>query len=300
MDPLNQQFRLKDGRRLGFAEYGLPEGRPVVYLHGWPSSRLEPYAVREVCHALGVRLIAPDRPGFGVSDFQPGRTIPDFAGDVGELANQLSLGQFAVLGVSGGGPYAAACAARIGGGLSAALLVCSVAPADAPDATKGMVAVNRWLLWMAHHTPRLAQCVARVCLWALWRKGQQVIPIQIERRLAPADQRALASQELRNALIASSVEALRHGLRAAAADGLLYGRPWGFSLQEIHCPVHLWHGEKDVVVPPAMGHFLADNIPGCQAHFYPEDGHFSLPFTRFDEILEKALPARPNPNSNHG
>jgi pimeloyl-ACP methyl ester carboxylesterase len=75
MDRLNQQIRLRDGRMLGFAEYGVPTGVPIVYFHGWPSSRLEPYAVREVCVQLGVRMIAADRPGFGLSDFQPGRTI---------------------------------------------------------------------------------------------------------------------------------------------------------------------------------------------------------------------------------
>jgi len=294
MDPLNQQFTLRDGRRLGFAEYGPGNGLPVVYFHGWPSSRLEPRAMTGTCDELGVRLLAPDRPGFGLSDFQPGRTIPDITVDVEQLADRLKLERFAVLGVSGGGPYAAACAARLAGRLSAALLVCSVGPADAPDATKDMVALNRCLLWMAHHTPRLAQCVARLCLRLIWKKGAQVIPKQIESRLPRADQRALASPELRQALIASSTEALRQGVRGAAADGLLYGRPWGFSLSEIHAPVYLWHGEKDIVVPPSMGHYLAKMIPNCRDHFYPEDGHFSLPFTRLREILEPVLPnARP-------
>jgi len=234
-------------------------------------------------------MIASDRPGFGLSDFKPRRTIPDFTRDVCELADHLGLQRFAALGVSGGGPYAAACAARIPERLSAALLVCSVAPADAPDATKGMVAVNRWLLSLAHRAPALAQCVAVVCLWAIWRRGEQVIPKQIEARLPPADKQALASPELRAALIASSVEALRKGVRAAAADGLLYGRPWGFSLQEINVPVHLWHGEKDVVVPPGMGRYLAATIPNCRASFFPHDGHFSLPFTRLREILKPVL-----------
>lgn len=286
MDRLNQQLTLRDGRRLGFAEYGPVTGLPVIYCHGWPSSRLEPRAMTRTCDELAVRLVAPDRPGFGLSDFQPGRTIPDFAGDVEQLADCLKLERFAVLGVSGGGPYAAACAARLSGRLSAALLVCSVGPADAPNATKDMVALNRCLLWMAHHTPRLAQGVARLCLRLIWKKGAQVIPKQIESRLPPADQRALTSQELRASLIASSTEALRHGVRAAAADGLLYGRPWGFSFKEIPAPVYLWHGEKDIVVPPAMGHYLADTIPNCHARFYPQDGHFSLPFTRLREILE--------------
>jgi len=288
MDRLNQKIRLRDGRNLGFAEYGIPKGIPIVYFHGWPSSRLEPYAGRDICAKMGVRLIAPDRPGFGLSDFQPRRTMVDFTNDVLELADNLDLQRFAALGVSGGGPYAAACAARIPGRMTATLLVCSVAPANSPEATKGMVAVNRWLLTMACQTPRLAQCVASICLWSIWGKGQQVIPAQIERRLPPADKQTLASPQLREALTASSVEALRRGVRAAAADGLLYGRPWGFLLEEIRAPVHLWHGELDVVVPSAMGHYLARTIPGCRARFYPQDGHFSLPFTRLPEILSAA------------
>jgi pimeloyl-ACP methyl ester carboxylesterase len=155
---------------------------------------------------------------------------------------------------------------------------------------KGMVAVNRWLLLMARRFPPLAQCIAGVCLWAIWRKGQEAIPKQIEVRLPLADQQALASRELRQALTAGSVEALRRGVRAAAAEGLLYARPWGFSLNEIRTPVFLWHGEMDIVVPAAMGHYLAEIIPTCHAQFHPQDGHFSLPFTRLREILKTAIP----------
>ena len=247
--------------------------------------------MRHVCEEMNVRLIAPDRPGFGLSDFQRGRTIPGFASDVSQLARELNLKSFAVFGISGGGPYAAACAAKIPEQITAALLVCSVAPADSPEATKGMVAVNRWLLSMARYFPRVAQCVAGVCFKVIWRKGEQAIPKQIEKRLCPADQQALTSQELRQSLTQSSVEALRNGVDGAVAEGLLYGKPWGFSLQEIRIPVFLWHGEKDVVVPATMGHYLATVIPNCQSLFYPEDGHFSLPFTRLREILGK-VPGR--------
>lgn len=243
----------------------------------------------QVCQDLGVRLIAVDRPGFGLSDFQPRRRMVDFADDLRQLAAQLGLKKFALLGVSGGGPYAAACAATIPRLLSAALLVCSLAPTDAPDTTKGMVRINRWLLLTARRLPRLSQWAGGLVLKAIWGKGEQVIPKQIEARLPAVDKEALASSQLREALIASSTEALRHGVRAATTEGLLYGQPWGFSLREIQVPVLLWHGEQDVVVPPAMGRYLAERIPGCQARFYPEDGHFSLPFIRIREILSSAV-----------
>jgi pimeloyl-ACP methyl ester carboxylesterase len=288
MDRSAQQMHLKDGRALGFAEYGQEDGFPVIYCHGWPSCRLEAYPMRHVCLDSGIRMIAPDRPGFGLSDFHPGRQIMDFPEDVRQLSAHLGLERFAILGISGGGPYAAACAALIPQQLSAVLLVCSMAPADAPEATAGMVAINRWLLSMARRFPRFAQAVAGICLRAIWHKGEQPIPKRIENRLPSTDREALASSELRQALIASSSQALLGGVRGAAVDGLLYGRPWGFSLNEIRAQVFLWHGEKDVVVPAAMGHYLADNIPGCKARFYPEDGHFSLPFTRLSEILKFA------------
>jgi pimeloyl-ACP methyl ester carboxylesterase len=289
MDPLNQRIRFPDGRVLGFAEYGRPDGAPVFYLHGWPSSRLEPYAMRDQCSELGVRLIAPDRPGLGLSDFYPGRSIPDFARDVQKLAEHLKLSRFAVLGVSGGGPYAAACAAVLAECVTNALLVCSVGPSDSPDATKGMVAVNRWLLATARRFPRIAQCIAGLCLRAIWRRGDQPLPKQIELRLPPSDRKALESQSLRRALTDASIEALRNGVRGAAADGLLYGKNWGFSLRDIRVPVFLWHGEADVIVPATMGHYLAANIPGCRAWFYPEDGHFSLPYNRLRDILTAAI-----------
>lgn len=289
MDLINQRIALRDGRALGFAEYGVPNGRPLIYLHGWPGSRLEPYAMRQGCARMGLRMIAPDRPGLGLSDFKPGRTLTDFADDVSELADYLGWNRFAVLGVSGGGPYAAACAARIPQRVTVALLVCGVGPADAPDAIKNMVAINRWLLAMARKFPRVAGGVAGLCLRVIWRKGHQVIPRQIEARLPPSDQKALENAELRQALIDSSTEALRRGVRGAAADGLLYAKPWGFALSEIGVPVFLWHGEADIVVPASMGHHLAENIPNCQAQFFPDDGHFSLPYNRLDEILKRVV-----------
>jgi len=288
-EKLNQRFELRDGRQLGYAEYGDLNGRPLFYFHGWPSSRLEPRTGQHICSRLGVRLIAPDRPGYGLSDFKNRLKISDWLADVRDLAENLGLERFAVMGVSGGGPYAAGCAATMPEHLSAVLLVSSVAPSDAPDATRGMVALHRCLLGLARTAPWLAQGVAGVCMRFFWRKGEQVIPEQVESRLPPADRRALASPELRAALTASSREALCNGMQAAVADGLLYARPWGFKLQQIRMPVHLWQGEKDVIVPPAMGRYLAQSLPDCRATFCPEDGHFSLAFERLEQILSIGL-----------
>jgi pimeloyl-ACP methyl ester carboxylesterase len=285
----NRQILLRDGRRLGFGEYGDTRGKPVLYFHGWPSSRLEARAMRGIIAEMEVRIIAPDRPGYGLSDFKPERAIVDWTDDVLALTDYLELTGFAVLGISGGGPYAAACAARLSQRLTRALLVCSMGPTDTPEATEGMVPLNRWLLAFARNAPWLAQRAAGFCLRTLWGTGDQVIPEQIESCLPQSDQQTLSDPELRRLLTESSREGLRPGVDGAAWDGFLFSRPWGFDLQRIQMPVHLWHGEKDVVVPASMGHFLANNIPGCVARFYPEDGHFSLPFGRMKEILRTAI-----------
>lgn len=285
----NQQILLQDGRCLGFAEYGDPRGKPIIYFHGWPSSRLEARTMREMVAEMGLRIIAPDRPGYGLSDFKPERAIVDWTDDVIALADHLDLNSFAVLGISGGGPYAAACGAKLSQRLTQVLLVCSMGPTDTPEATEGMVPLNRWLLGFARTAPWLAQRVAGFCLRTLWGTGDQVIPEQIEASLPPRDQQTLLDPELRRLLTESSREGLRPGVDGAAWDGFLFSRPWGFDLQQIRTPVRLWHGEKDVVVPVSMGHFLARNIPGCIAEFYPEDGHFSLPFSRMREILSAGI-----------
>ena len=287
-----QQLSLPDGRRLGFAEYGDPAGSPLFYFHGWPSSRLEAQAIDAAAASLRVRIIAPDRPGFGLSDFLPRRSMSQWPGDVCALASHLGVGSFDVLGVSGGGPYAAACAALIPDRLSSVLMVCSVAPCDMPHATDGMVRLNRWLLLFARKAPWLAEKVSKLCLWVLWHRGEQLTPKQIEQRLPEPDKQAVANAPLRQALIAASKEALRGGVGGAAWDGLLLARPWGFELQNIRIPVHLWHGERDIIVPCAMGRYLAKVIPNCQAKFCLEDGHFSLPYTRMGEILAQVFEKR--------
>ena len=284
-EKLHERFQLHDGRRLGFAEYGEPGAKAILYFHGWPSSRLEARVMRRAIAEMGLRVIAPDRPGYGLSDLKPGRAIGDWAQDAEALADHLNLARFAVLGISGGGPYAVACAAKLSARVTQALLVCSMGPTDSPESTQGMVGLNRFLLSFARSTPWLAQRLAGFCLRVLWGTGDQVIPEQIESCLPQRDQQTLADPELRRVLTESSREGLRPGVEGAAWDGLLFSRPWGFDLREIRVPVRLWHGEKDVVVPVSMGHFLAKNIPGCQARFYEEDGHFSLPFSRMREIL---------------
>lgn len=284
-DTLNQQVRLRDGRLLGFAEYGSAAGAPVFYFHGWPGSRLEPQMVGEPGADLDVRVIATDRPGYGLSEFQAERAMADWPGDVCQLANHLGLERFAVLGVSGGGPYAAACAAMVPGRVSAAAMVCSVSPLDSPEATRDMVPMNRWMLFLARHAPHLARKLGEMSLHIYWHYEREVLPRQILIHLPPADKQLLARPELQRVLLANWRESFRSGPHGMMWDGCLYAQPWGFRLEEIGVPVQVWQGEADVIVPPSMGRHCAELIPNCQARFLPGEGHFSLPINHIGEIL---------------
>jgi len=275
---------LSDGRILAWAEFGDPDGTPVFYFHGFPSSRLEAQFTHAAATALGVRVIAPDRPGYGCSDFKAGRMLTDWPDDVAELAGILSLNRFAVMGASGGGPYAAACAWKLGARLTTAGLVCALGPVGPNGVLSGMTPILRHGLGLSQRSPRLAR--------ALFSKGALTIGRRPDRfvatlaRLAPPPDRAVLRDAVaRRAIAACYGEAFRQGAAGAAHDLALYSAPWGFQLKEIAAPVYLWQGEEDATVPPAMGRYLARRIPNCRARFYPHEAHFSLALNRAVEIL---------------
>jgi pimeloyl-ACP methyl ester carboxylesterase len=150
-----KQIRLRDGRSLGYAEYGDPAGKPVIFFQGTPSSRLFHHPDESIAVSLGAHIITMDRPGFGLSDFQLGRTLLDWPDDVVELAKALKIDRFAVAGISGGGPYVAACALKIPQRLTAAAIISGVGPVDALGAIQGMRRIRRVGVTVAKYAPWL-------------------------------------------------------------------------------------------------------------------------------------------------
>ena len=281
------QIRLKDGRTLAYAEYGDPYGKPVFHFHGTPSSRLEGNLplVDESATRLGIRLVIPDRPGMGLSDICAGRTLLDWPADVVELADALGLERLAVVGLSGGGPYAAACAYRIPKRLTAIGIVSGVSPLDVPHAFEGMDRSDRLMFGLAHGAPWLLRLVFWYTARDLRRNPDRALA-QMAAELCAADQAVLAESDIRAAFVQTSLEAFRQGARGAARDCALFARPWGFRPQDIRVPVHLWHGEADTTCPIPMGRYMAGVIPGCDAHFLSQDGHYSLIARHYQEVLQ--------------
>jgi pimeloyl-ACP methyl ester carboxylesterase len=288
LDTANQQITLCDGRKLGFAEYGHPGGYPVFYFHGWPGSRLEPEATREQGIPSAVRIIAVDRPGYGLSDFQSARTLASWAKDIGELAGVLRLERFGVMGVSGGGPYTLACAARLPEKVSSACVIAGMGPMDNPEALKGMVALNRWMLGLARTAPWLARTLVGFGLDRIKRSDEFLSPY-IMARLPPSDKAILEKPGTKEALVRNWHEAFRSGTKGALWDGGLFANRWDFRLEEIKVPVRLWHGEADIIVPCAMTRYVAGTIADCRAAFLPGEGHFSAPILYIRQVLATAV-----------
>ena len=285
-DRTQQRFQLPDGRDLGFAEYGDARGLPVFYFHGFPGSRLEARLAEQEAAPHGIRFIAVDRPGYGLSDPKRRRALLDWADDVIDLADFLGIQRFSVIGVSGGGPYATACAFKIPHRLIKVVLVCGLGPVVSARRKSRATGLNVHGLRLAGRFPLLAR-VSFAAVALMYRRRPDLMLALISRRLAACDRQALQIPQLQQLLCGSFREAFRGSLLGPARDLVLYGRDWGFPLHEIQVPTRLWHGERDAVVPPAMGYMLADEIPTCRAMFYREDGHFSIITNRLGEILEE-------------
>ena len=278
------KIRLRDGRSLGFLECGDPEGKPIFYFHGFPGSRLEVQFADKTASRQNIRMIGIDRPGYGFSDDKQARTFIDWPDDVAELADAIGIDRFSVLGVSGGGPYAAACAYKQPHRLTSAGIVCGVGPIDAVGVLKGMFWINRFGLSFAARAPWIIKLAMAAASLALRRHAKITVAFLAGRSKDP-DRKELKRPDIMNILSASFKESMRSGPSGASRDVFLYASSWGFDLQKIRVPIHLWHGEKDDIVPIAMARYLADTIPNCRASFYRDEGHFSLVVKYMEEIL---------------
>jgi pimeloyl-ACP methyl ester carboxylesterase len=283
MGRTDPRIRLRDGRWLGFAEYGDPQGIPLFAFHGTPGSRLMVQAADEPARARGVRVIAPDRPGFGLSGRSEGRQIGDWPQDVAELADALEIARFGVVGVSGGGPYALACAWRMPERLSVVASISGVAPMTGAGGIPGLQRQDHAALELLRYAPWLRRPLMALGGFA-WRRFPERMYERLKALCPPADRLVLARPEVAKALITGVQEAFRKDSRGAADELRLFIRPWGFPLDEIAVPVHLWHGARDTLVPCVAAQRLARSIPDCRVEMIPDGGHY-LVYDMLDNLL---------------
>ena len=272
-DLLAQSARLPDGRLIGYAEFGDRAGVPFLFFHGEPGSRLSGDLLASHARACGVRLIAPDRPGFGLSTFQPGRTRAHWAADVEHLADMLDLDRFGVIGWSAGGPYALACGAAISHRVRVVGVLAGVGRLGNfdPAMVKGLLRIRP-----GGNLDDLPEVMARA-----WTRTRAAAGSWVE-----------AAQESAGTIAAGMREAMRDGPAGVLHELRLLARSWEFDPTTIAgVPVRFWHGKADAVVPARHTRRLAAQLPGSQATFYPAAGHVSLLTVHGREILQELLRA---------
>ena len=276
-------LRLDDDREIAFAEIGDPNGTPVFAFHGTPGSHLLFRPLDDAARRLGMRLIAPDRPGYGRSDYVPHRRLLDWPRDVCAIAGFLGIERFGVFGVSGGGPHAAVCAHQLAERLLGAAIVCGIAETLGEEDSRGMMPMNRLLCRLARTSLWLAWPVFALMTLALRFFGPAVLRSMVKQLPAP-DRQVLEQPALRQAFLEEGRRAPRTNARASAQDFALFSRPWGFRLEDIPIPVDVYCGELDVNVPVAHGRRQADRIPNAKLHCFADEAHL-LFVAHADEIL---------------
>ncbi|MEU2284821.1 alpha/beta hydrolase [Streptomyces sp. NPDC013178] len=265
-----------DGRRLAVEIGGDPGGSPVFLLHGTPGSRLGPAPRPMLLYHQRVRLITYDRPGYGPSDRLPGRQVAHVSADVAAIADALGIERFAVVGRSGGGPHALACAALLPDRVTRAAVLVSLAPRDADglDWFAGMAASNVNEYTKALNGPdQLADSLRKRSVDI--RADPYKLLAQLRWELTESDLRVVADAGIRAMLVRNYREALSVSADGWVDDALSFCSPWGFSLADISVPVLLWHGEQDGFSPASHTRWLAERIPGGRAVLHPREAHFA-------------------------
>jgi pimeloyl-ACP methyl ester carboxylesterase len=283
---------LPDGRELAWLERGNPKGPAVFVFHGSPGSRLQVSFDEDAINAARVRFIAVDRPGYGHSGFQPARRLADWASDVVCLADHLHIDTFSVVGISGGGPHAAACARFLPDRVRAAGIVSGVGPLAEPGSEAEMMLLNRVITRLARRSEYLVRPLFALTV-SIFRRWPEKAIRATSGQAPGSDTEIMERPAVRAAYVDSYRHAPSTSARAAAQDFSLFAKDWGFRLEEIEVPVHVWHGDVDINVPISHGRLHAARIPGAHLHDCPGEGHL-LALDRLEEILRTVTSGLPD------
>ena len=286
-DTMNSILTLTDGRILGYAEYGDLEGKAVFHFNGSGGSRLEYPADQAILTDLGIRFIATDRPGHGISDPQPDRSLLNWPDDITQLADHLNIDRFYVQGWSAGGPHALACAYQVPERVIAGAIISGLAPPDRPGPYQGLPFPNRLLVILGRTTPSLVYLFRRVA-----RSMIMGDPEEVGKKFASSfpevDQQLILGTEYEQLLVVDIQEGYRQGWQGPAQDDIIINSPWGFTMAEINVRIDIWQGEVDKNVPLNQGQYQHELLPNSRLRILPGQAHLYL-LTHWREILSSLV-----------
>ena len=281
----SQVIKLPDGRQIAYCLAGAEKGEPVFSFHGLPGSRMESYLLDSAAAKLNIKIITPDRPGYGLSTRKFSRTLLDWSEDVLHLADALDLDTFSVVGVSGGAPCALSCVYTMPQRIKRVGIVCGLGPLYATGLANHM----RWFVtagfFLARNFPGLLKLTHGLPVMVLAKTSPVLMLDIIAMVNGGVDRQVLKQAEIRKMLVLNIQEAFRQGTVGAVQDMQLYSQDWGFSLQEINSHIDIWHGDADKVVPISHSHYLHEHLPDSTFNTVAGQAHFSLPITCAEMIL---------------
>lgn len=276
-------LRLPDGRQFGWASYEDPAGAPVIALHGSPDSRIIWGLFDEAATKHRLRLLAPDRAGFGLSDPHPGASVVERCDDVAHLAEHLGIDQFMLLAISGGAVFAATCAWRLAPRVNGLGLLGVIGPVGRPGAKREMNLLVRLTYALATRAPWALRPLVR----ALARSASEApkkAAARVERTGPPEDIEIIRRPEVRTTLLENIPNQFRDP-ETIMEEFRIATRPWPVPLDEIDVPTHIWQGGVDTVHTPSMAHYLATRIPGAKLTLEPDFATFTF-LDHLDPIME--------------
>lgn len=279
----DEVIKLKDGRNLGYAEFGDPKGIPIISLHGWQSSRIHGRRMAEAALKLNIRIIAPDRPGTGLSKYKKNRNLLDYTEDLIQLVNHLKINKFIMVGISGGAPYAAAFAYKYPERIKKLGLIVALAPTFIKGNLKGMKLKYKSLWWPQHYL-------------SLGGNLTSLANSLITRHLSPeryvyfatAKSERIVAEKFKQVSIDTRKQAYLQGFRGPASDLNLYTHDWGFDLNQIEVPTFLYYGELDKVCPPVMGEYYKKQIKNSKLTIYKGESHYCQ-IAHTEDILKELI-----------
>jgi pimeloyl-ACP methyl ester carboxylesterase len=279
---------VRDGRKLGFAEFGPPDGRPIVWLHGTPGARKQiPEDARLAAEEEGVRFVGVDRPGTGLSTSHLYGSILDFTDDLRILIDELGFDELAVVGLSGGGPYALAAGHAMPERVKVVGVLGGVAPTRGEDAIGGGLVslATRFAPLIPPFRVPLGLAIGLV-VTSLMPVGGPALEMYA-RISPPGDREVFARPEIK-AMFLNDLTDTRGRLRAPVDDVILFTRDWGFRLRDVTPPVKWWHGDADHIVPLAHGEHCVERLPDAELFVRPGESHLGG-FAAAEEVLQTML-----------
>ncbi|MGA7458249.1 MAG: alpha/beta hydrolase [Methyloceanibacter sp.] len=283
-DLTSRTVRLADGRRIGYAEYGDPQGASVLAIHGTPGSRFMFALTDKAASERSLRIFAPERAGYGLSDFRRQDGLARAADDLRWFADAVGLRRFALIGVSGGGPYAVAAAAAMAERVALLALISPVGPIAECQSKIRMSKLHR-LIFTKIGRSRPSGAAFFWSLRHIVRYAPDLAYRGLMQRVAPTDRSVLLRGEVKANLQTALREGLRPGIAGARQDLRLLCAPWGLKLEEIDAPSIVWQGSDDTIVPPGAAYQLAETLPNCRLDVIQGAGHYWM-FGEFHRVLD--------------